>query len=153
MINIRCATSEDSLALTEIALAAKRVWGYPESLIEIWRRDLTITPDFIRKNEVYAAIEQDRPVGFYALIFSADKTELDHLWVLPELIGKGLGRQLLEHAIGRVAANGGRNLEIVSDPNAVGFYLKAGAKRIGEFISETVGGERRLPRLKIEIQS
>ncbi len=150
MITIRHAKPEEAAELTEIAVAAKRHWGYPESWIEAWREELTISPDFIARHKVFAAIEHDRLVGFYALVSSEGKTELDHLWVLPEWIGKGIGRQLLNHALEHAAAIGAQRIEIVSDPNAQGFYLKAGARKTGEVISSIEGQERRLPRLAID---
>ncbi len=151
MFTIRRAKSEEAAKLTEIAFAAKRHWDYPESWIEAWREDLTITSEFIECHEVYAAIENDNLAGFYALVTSEGTTELDHLWVLPELIGKGIGRQLLQHALDRAAAVGVTAVEIVSDPNAEGFYRKAGAKQIGEVISEIEGKARILPRLLLQI--
>ncbi len=151
MLTIRHAEPEQAAGLTEIAFAAKRHWGYPESWIESWREDLTITSEFIERHEVYAAIEHDALAGFYALVTSEGKTELDHLWVLPELIGKGIGRQLLNHALDRAASVGVTVIEIVSDPNAEGFYLKAGAAKIGEVISEIEGKARILPRLILQI--
>ncbi|MGE0885539.1 MAG: GNAT family N-acetyltransferase [Blastocatellales bacterium] len=151
-LEIQKAKSEETAKLTEIALAAKRNWGYPESWIQLWLEELTITTDYLEANEVYTAIEAGKPVGFYALIETGSVTELDHLWVLPELTGKGIGSRLISHAIERAAAAGATAVEVVSDPNAEGFYLKAGANRIGEVVSIIEGRERRLPRLRIEIQ-
>lgn len=148
---IRRAKMEEAATLTEIAFAAKRHWNYPERWIELWSEDLTITSEFIERHEVFMAVEQGKPIGFYALATSEGKTELDHLWVLPEWIGKGIGRQLLAHALDRAAALNVATIEIVSDPNAEAFYLKAGARKIGEVISSIEGQQRRLPRLAIEI--
>ena len=150
-LTIRQAEQSESEALTEIAFAAKRHWGYPESWLEAWREELTITPEFIARHEVFVAAEHDKPIGFYALVASTGTTELDHLWVLPERIGKGIGRQLLAHALDRAAALNIATVEIVSDPNAEAFYLKAGARKIGEVISTIEGQQRRLPRLAIDI--
>lgn len=149
--SFRRANFADTEALTEIALAAKRHWDYPESWLEAWREDLTIRPEFIvRHEEVFVAIEQDKPVGFYALVTSDGITELDHLWVLPEWMGKGIGRLLLAHALDRATELNIATIEIISDPNAEAFYLKAGAKKIGEVISTIEGQQRRLPRLAID---
>ena len=150
---IRRAKTEEAPSLTDIALAAKRHWGYPESWMEAWREDLTVTAEFIERNEVFAAVANDNPIGFYALVKSAGRMELDHLWILPEWIGKGVGRKLLIHALDRASAIGARQIEIVSDPNAEGFYRKLGAKEIGQVISTIEGQERRLPRLAIDIHT
>lgn len=151
MITICHAEPEEAARLTEIAIAAKRHWGYPESWIEAWREELTITSKFIEHHEVFAAAESDKLIGFYALVEFDGKTELDHLWVLPELIGKGIGRQLFNHALEQAAMMGAQSIEIASDPNAEGFYLKAGAAKIGDVISTIEGQERRLPRLAYKL--
>ncbi len=148
---IRRDEHEEAGCLTEIAFAAKRHWVYPESWIEVWRKDLTVTPDYIECHEVFVATEAGKLIGFYALVTFEGTTELDHLWVLPELIGKGIGSQLLKHALDKAAAVGVTVIEIVSDPNSEGFYLKAGAAKIGEVISEIEGKVRILPRLLLQI--
>jgi hypothetical protein len=40
---------------------------------------------------------------------------------------------------------------IESDPNAEGFYLRMGARRIGENVYEIEGRKRKLPLLTVEI--
>jgi hypothetical protein len=89
-VDILPATPEDADALACIAFAAKRYWGYPESWIKHWRDSLTITPEFIRNNAVYAAVSGGEPCAFYALTSAGG--ELEHLWVLPTWIGSGVGR-------------------------------------------------------------
>ena len=102
--------------LSLIAYAAKRHWGYPERWMERWREGLTITPEFVEGNEVYAALVEGEPVGFYALVGEGCRIELEHLWVLPERMGTGVGRALLEHAAGRAADLGAETLGIEADP-------------------------------------
>ncbi len=46
-------------------------------------------------------------------------------------------------------ASGGATLRIASDPNAEGFYLKMGARRVGETPSQPEG--RALPLLLLEV--
>mgnify|MGYP003337409735 CR=1 FL=1 len=45
------AQPEDHQVLTEIAHAAKRHWGYPESWIEEWRYFLTVLPEDIANKD------------------------------------------------------------------------------------------------------
>jgi hypothetical protein len=87
------AKSEDAPALTQIAHAAKRHSGYPESWIAAWRDTLTMRPEFIAGNISYCAIENERPVGFYLLAKEPDGLHLDHLWVLPSwMVGESGAR-------------------------------------------------------------
>ncbi len=152
-LNIRKAHTEDAPALTAIAHEAKRHWGYPEHWIQHWQDDLTISPDFVAANQVYVAEgESNDLLGFYVLIIHEDKAELDHLWVAPEHIGTGVGKALFIHAMQRAAGRNVSEVEILSDPNAEGFYRKMGAHRIGETVSEIEGQPRALPRLTVDLK-
>src|SRR5256885_3783319 len=95
------AKPEDAATLTEIAFAAKRHWGYPEHWLESWSNVLTILPQFIASHEAFAAHVDGQVVGFYALVSQLDKTSLEHLWVRPEFMGRGIGRALFNHAVER----------------------------------------------------
>ena len=147
---IRNASTEDAATLTNIALDAKRYWGYPENWIRHWESDLTITPAFIRDNHVYVDEADGEIRGFYALCVVGTKADLEHMWVRPALIGTGIGKELFLDAMERAAKLNVNAVEIASDPNAVGFYKRMGATQIGEIDSPIEGQPRKLPHLKIK---
>ncbi len=150
-IQIRRARPDEAEVLTEIAHAAKRHWGYPENWIEHWRADLTITPEFVARNEMYVAVIDEEVVGCCAIVLSDGLAELEHLWIRPQHMGAGVGRALFLHARERAATLEIEVLEISADPNAEGFYERMGARRIGEDRSEIEGQPRVLPRLAIDV--
>lgn len=150
---IRRASPEDANTLTQIALDAKRHWGYPEHWIEHWEADLTVSPEFIRDNHVYVYEREGDVLGFYALCVSGNKAELEHMWVTPAAIGTGIGKELFLDAMERAAALEVREIEISADPNAAGFYERMGASQIGETDGSIEGQVRTLPRLRIEPSS
>ncbi|MGI9068660.1 MAG: GNAT family N-acetyltransferase [Pyrinomonadaceae bacterium] len=152
-LKIRKASTEDAETLTRVAHDAKRHWGYPEHWIKHWQDDLTISPEFIATNQVFLAEKDDQILGFYALIIRQEKAELDHMWIAPEHIGSGVGKQLFLHALKNASRRSVSEIEILSDPNAEGFYRKMGAHRIGETVSETDGQPRPLPRLTVDPKS
>ena len=147
------ATPEDAEALTEIAHAAKRHWGYPERWIESWRDILTMRPEFIAGNVAYSAIEEGRAIGFYLLTTEVDGLHLDHLWIAPHAMGRGIGRALFDHALGQTRRLGHRILKIEADPNAEGFYLRMGARRVGQAVTEVEGQRRELPLFAYELEA
>jgi GNAT superfamily N-acetyltransferase len=147
---IRRSSPEEATTLTQIALDAKRHWGYPEHWIKHWESDLTISSDFIRDNYVYVAEEDGEIRGFYALCLAGSKAELEHMWVKPDCIGTGLGKELFLDAMERAAALDVSDVEITSDPNAAGFYRRMGAEQIGETDASIDGQTRTLPRMKIK---
>ena len=149
-LRLRAARSDEADTLTRIAHAAKRHWGYPERWINHWQADLTISPDYLANNHVFVAESDGQIVGFYSLVDRQDKAELDHMWVAPEHIGTGVGKELFIHAMQHAAGQNIPEVEILSDPNAEGFYRKMGAYRIGETVSEVDGQPRSLPLMSVK---
>jgi GNAT superfamily N-acetyltransferase len=121
------AQPEDHQVLTEIAHAAKRHWGYPESWIEEWRYFLTVLPEDIANNHGFIGVVDGRLIGFSGLELDGAKAILHHLWVRPEWIGKGVGRNLFEYTENFARANGATRLRLESDRHAEGFYVRMGA--------------------------
>ncbi|HLF72886.1 MAG TPA: GNAT family N-acetyltransferase [Anaerolineales bacterium] len=150
-LDIRRAAPDEAGTLTQIALSAKRYWGYPERWIELWTPLLTITPEFISGAEVWVAEVNGDLAGFYALIFAEPRVNLEHLWILPAQMGQGIGRALFQHALQRCRENHYQVLEIVSDPNAQGFYERMGAQKVGVSLGEVDGELRSLPLMQIRL--
>lgn len=142
---IRRARPADVARFTEIAHAAKRHWGYAESEIALWRRDLTVTPELLGADVYFCAEEDGVVAGFAAVSFDGDAAELEHLWVDPPAMGRGHGAALFRHALAVAGEHGATALRIASDPNAEQFYLRLGAVRVGEVASTPPG--RMLPVL------
>jgi Predicted acetyltransferase len=72
---------------------------------------------------------------------------MEHLWVLPNAMGQGVGRALFTHAVQRAKAFGVEAIEIECDPNAEGFYERMGATRIGGNVTKMERQQRILPVL------
>ena len=149
-LRLRAAAADEAETLTKIAHDAKRHWGYPERWINHWQADLTISPDYLANNHVFVAESDGQIVGFYSLVDRQDKAELDHMWVSPEHMGTGVGKELFIHAMQHASARNISEVEILSDPNAEGFYRKMGAYRIGETVSEVEGQPRSLPLMNVK---
>ena len=147
------AKPQDADPLTEIAQAAKRHWGYPERWIETWRDILTMRPQFIAENATYCAKEDGRIIGFYLLTMENDEMHLDHLWISPRAMRRGVGRALFQHAVEQAKKLGHHEIKIEADPNAAGFYERMGAKRTGVNVTEIEGRPRELPLMLYTIPS
>lgn len=147
---IRRANPDEAATLTEIAHAAKRHWDYPEAWIELWKPDLTITGDFIANHEMYVAVANDQVMGCCALVMSERLAEIEHLWIRPAQMNRGVDRRLFEHATERAKKLGAEAIELSADPHAEGFYEHMGAVRIGEVAADVHGQRRVLPRMRIE---
>lgn len=148
-VEIRNADSAEAARLTEIAFAAKRFWRYPDAWIEIWRDELTIEPDYIANNRVLCAIIDGEIIGWCGLVLEPDCAWIEHCWVDPPAIGRGIGRRLLDRLIEQAHALGAAEIKTIADPNAADFYAKAGFRYVGEHPSAPPG--RMLPVLALRL--
>jgi len=150
-LKILPAVFDSTKALTKIAISAKRHWNYPESWMQAWLPSLTMTPAYIETREVWMAIVNDHPVGYYSFDENEEGFWLDNLWVLPEYMGRGIGKTLFEHALERCIRRGVSVLKIEADPNAQSFYEKMGARKVNEHRTQVAGEQRVLPIMEIRM--
>jgi N-acetylglutamate synthase-like GNAT family acetyltransferase len=145
-MNIRPARPDEAAALSELALRSKAHWGYDAEFLDRCRAVLSLGRDEIEARRTVLAEEGAEVQGFYTL----DDGELGNLWIDPGHLRRGVGRRLWVHATETARALGFRELFVVADPHAEGFYRAMGAVRVGEVPSEIEPG-RRLPRLRAMI--
>ncbi|MED0991222.1 GNAT family N-acetyltransferase [Bacillus nitratireducens] len=147
-MKIRKALLSEANELSELALHSKATWNYSEEFILACKEDLTITEEYIKNNFVYVLENDNTKIGFFS--FLRNDNALDFLYMHPSYKGKGYGKILWEFVIEQAEGLGIKSFTIDSDPNAKGFYLKMGAKLIGETPS-TVCKDRLLPLLKYDV--
>jgi ribosomal protein S18 acetylase RimI-like enzyme len=92
-----------------------------------------------------------QPIAFYTLQEKDGIAWLENLWVIPALMGKGIGKTLFLHAMETARGRGFKTLQLEADPNAVGFYEKMGMHTIGERHSQVEGQPRILPILEMNL--
>ncbi len=150
-MNIRPAETSDAEQLSAIAQAAKSYWNYPAEWLEIWRPQLTISPEIIRHSQVFVLSEEigSEPIGFYVLHLDPPAAQLEHLWIVPARIGSGCGKLLFRHAETLAEQFGCTAIDIDAEPNAEDFYKKMGAVTIGHTESTLAGTIRRLPQMRL----
>jgi ribosomal protein S18 acetylase RimI-like enzyme len=143
-MNIRPAQAHEAGALSALALKAKAYWGYSADTIESWRQDLSVSSDTITARPTFVAAIGDEIAGFYSLVPSHHSWKLDHLWVLPQFMDRGIGRTLVAHALETAARGGASCVTVDADPNAETFYLACGAERCGEVPAPIPGRPKRV---------
>jgi ribosomal protein S18 acetylase RimI-like enzyme len=143
-MNIRPALGHEADALSALALKAKAHWGYSAETIESWSEDLAVSTATITSRPTFAAVLGDEIVGFYSLSPSRHSWKLDHLWVLPQFMDRGIGRALVAHALETAARGGASSVTVDADPNSESFYLACGAERCGEVPAPIPGEPRRV---------
>ena len=151
-MTIRPADPGESDALGRLAREAKAVWGYSAVQLDRWRDDLAVSPASIRRSPTFVAEADGAVVGFVQISTDTSPWELEHLWVGPRHMRRGVGRALLARAAEAAARAGERVLAIDADPHAEPFYLAVGARRIGEVAAPIDGqGDRVRPQLLLAV--
>jgi len=141
---IKKATNQDLPILNSISVKSKMHWGYPQEWIRNWMDILTITPEYLEKNFVYKILVNEI-IGFCGIEKKSNYYEIGHLWILPDFIGKGYGKYLLEKTISTVVPKGSE-LRVEADPNAEAFYKRMGFSTFDKVESFPKG--RYLPLMK-----
>lgn len=98
-------------------------------------RDVIADPEVV----VHALRRDGADVGLMELDFrTPDDVELAFLGVVPELVGSGAGRFLMNRALALAFARRPRRVHVYTcthdHPTALGFYIKAGFRAIGRSI-------------------
>ncbi len=128
---IRPARQGDEQALTELLLRSKAHWQYTPEQMEAWRSELTITSETLAREIAFVGEAEEGIAGFVSLTPGSTRWVLEHLWVEPRWIGRGIGRRLLAFACQVAADRGATEISIDAEPNAEAFYQAFGAMRVG----------------------
>ena len=130
-ISVRPARPDESRSLSGLAMRSKSYWPYPRDYLEKCYRVLHVTEYDIKSWPVCVAEQNREVIGFFALKPIKDENRLDHLWIDPRFINKGVGKILFKEAITAAKYVGWTGFRLAADPYAEPFYLKMGAKNIG----------------------
>ena len=150
---VRAAAHREAAALSSLAMRSKAHWGYSDEFMAACREELTYSESQIESDdyEFFVCEAEGRIAGFYVLeLLGSCNAELEALFVEPEMIGRGLGRTLIEHAKAKASDLGIRQLLMQGDPNAEAFYEAAGGVRDGQRESGSIPG-RFLPVFRIDL--
>lgn len=160
-MKIRPALPQEANILTTISFRSKKYWTYPEAYFEIWKDELTVTEQYIADNHVFVAQEQGVIVGYYSIVEVKEDFEvagirikkgfwLDHMFIDPEHIGQKIGMAMVVHLQAMWEECGVKEIRVLADPNARGFYEKSGFNYIREYPSTIAG--RTTPLLAMVFQ-
>ncbi|MCU0683879.1 MAG: SDR family NAD(P)-dependent oxidoreductase [Polyangiaceae bacterium] len=149
-MRIRPARPSEAATLSALALRSKAHWGYDQEFLERCRAELTLRPDDLQARRASVAELDGQIAGFVTIEGDPPFGEIGALFIEPALMGVGAGQALWLHAVEAARAAGFALLSIDSDPGAEGFYLRMGARRVGESPSASIPG-RMLPCLVYEV--
>lgn len=149
---IRFAKPHEAEELTQLAFLSKAHWGYSPEWIELWREDLTVTPELIQNSIAFVAELNGEIMGFWCRSANeSSEPSQGLLFIHPDHMGKGVGKLLFKAVKEDALKRGIHFFTIEADPNAVPFYEKMGAEKIGEKESSVIPG-RKIPILRFNFK-
>lgn len=90
-----------------------------------WKNDLTLDKKEFSAQQVLLVENKNQIVGFCSIAENPKTYEILHLWLLPEFIGKGHGKKLLQTAIQSFVKKE-YPIIVEADPHAEAFYKSQG---------------------------
>lgn len=134
----------------KMELTAATEMEYPE-LAEIWEAAVASTHGFLKRGDMdfykvrlagyFSAVRltaaRDTAAGRIAAFLGTNGASIEMLFVHPEYRGRGMGRRLVDYAVGEL----GCSRVDVNEQNlqAVGFYERMGFVRIGRSAVDSEG--------------
>ncbi|YAR63766.1 GNAT family N-acetyltransferase [Bacillus cytotoxicus] len=149
MMIIRETILEEANELSKLALLSKATWDYSTQFLATCKEDLTITEAYIKNNYVYVLENAGVTIGFFHLYVKIEIFLIFSIYIRITR-GKGMEKMLWKAVVEKAIELGITCFIIESDPNAKGYYMKMGAKLIGETPSTVLKG-RSLPLLQYDV--
>jgi ribosomal protein S18 acetylase RimI-like enzyme len=139
-MRIRPARADETEAISKLALRSKSHWPYSSKELDVFAGELTFSSEALSTGNAHVLEQDAHLLGFYTLLnLGSAQVELDHIFIDPDFLGRGFGRNLWRHACQLASSLGAKELLVKSDPHAAGFYLALGAEYSGDIASSIPG--------------
>jgi ribosomal protein S18 acetylase RimI-like enzyme len=126
-VQIRDATVDEISALEALQLRASLVAPEYRTQLLAHPELIHLPLDDVTERRTRVAVLGERLAGFSVVRPVDDAScELDGLFVEPDLMGRGIGRELVVDVARSMQAQGIQHIDVTSNPAAVGFYARLG---------------------------
>lgn len=144
----RTATQADAPSVTQVYLTSRKAFvafapiAHSDEAVSCWIRDILIP-----SNRVTVVEQAGKIIGMMALSLEDSVGWIDHLYLLPEAVGQGIGTALVERAKAELGSPI-RLYTFQANAGAIRFYQRHGFKPIQ--YGDGSGNEERCPDVLYE---
>lgn len=139
-LNLKRADESEQEAINTLIIKSEMASmgnaGNPSAFV----RQYSISQRALLTNDSYVLYEGQNLVGFFMLTRDGVEHELAYFYIEHTRLGKGYGKILWGFMEGVCVQNRIHKINFVCGKNVTGFYLKMGAKKIGETTSKAYVG-------------
>jgi GNAT superfamily N-acetyltransferase len=124
---VRRARDANVEEINRVIVASKSHWDYPRSYLEAALPLLVIDESYLAEHLCFEVVDEAaNVVCFFAVTEDTGEHRLDHLWVRPDRLRRGIGRRACEHVFALARRYRWPVLLVLADPPAHGFYRRMG---------------------------
>jgi GNAT superfamily N-acetyltransferase len=152
MARLRAARAEELRELNALCLRSKAMWGYDQAFLDACKDELKLDDAELETSFVAVAEAGGTIAGVAQVELKNSEANLLKMFVEPANVNCGIGRMLFRWACDEARKNGACRLVIESDPYAVQFYRRMGARDVGLAPSGSIAG-RMLSKLSFDLSS
>jgi ribosomal protein S18 acetylase RimI-like enzyme len=109
--------------------------AYPWELLLLADPSQHLIEEYVRRGDCYIAEADNQVIGTYVLLPTRPETvELVNIAVAEHMHGRGIGKQLVRHAIQTAASKGFKTIEVGTGNSSLGqlaLYQKCGFRIVG----------------------
>lgn len=151
MLEFKLAHPGDGFFLNRIAQESKAIWGYSSEYLKNWEQGMKVDEQYIKNNIVYKIYFDQELIGFYALCYKNLENcfEVDHLWLIPAYVNKGIGRTVFIRILSHLKELGQTRALLKGDPHARGFY----EKMLGKLVPDTQDSGTDIPVYEFDVSA
>lgn len=139
-MDIRQTQSNEIPVINQLIAASKSYWPYPESYLQAALPLLRIDENWLKTNLAFTLLDNDNVIGFLGLETEKDHWHLEHLWITPNTIKQGYGRQAITFLKQLAKDHSINTVSLFPDPPAEGFYERQGARFSGRNVPSRIPG-------------
>ena len=133
-VTIRQATADDAIAIWNLrnsAILAQCSGFYPADVLKIWTAG-EVTDRFVQAVAAKWNVACDNRSVVGTGIIDRQSGQVDGIFVRPDMMGRGIGRQMMRYLEGMAKQSGLSDMSLDSTLNAAPFYRSCG------FVGETI---------------
>lgn len=136
------AKEEALTEINELISASKKYWNDSAEYLSQAIPLLMRSAEYLQENLCFQIMTDDEEIcGFFSFNEDGAKHTLDHLWIKPNFIGKGLGRLAINFARELGTKKHWDSILVLPEPGSLEFYKKMGFVETGiQRESRVVGG-------------
>lgn len=131
---IRDAQPDEAYALESLQRRASDVWAEYRALLAAHPDAIAPPHRAIEEGRVRVAVDVSGLLLGFSVVLPVEhgRCELDDLFVEPDWMRCGIGRMLVRDLATRAAAAGASYVDVIANPNALGFYARLGFEITGQ---------------------